>query len=142
MNGKILTKLEYEKVLDMLLGHAATSLGKAWVKKLAPSTNMAEVKLRLQATDEAANVLRLKGAMPFGGIRDVLAPLRRAEIGGMLNPAELLDIANTMSGARRLQRFILQVHGDYTIPLLAELCKLLTEHRSVEEAIRFCIDEN
>ncbi|MDB5055074.1 MAG: mismatch repair protein MutS [Bacilli bacterium] len=142
MNQKIIKTLEYGKILHMLGGYAATSLGKAWVEALEPNPELAEVKHRLQATDEAGHVLRLKGPAPFGGIRDVNASLRRSEIGGTLNPAELLDIANTMSGSRRLQRFILNVHEDHAVLLLAKLCGQLTEHKAVEDAIRFCIDDN
>jgi DNA mismatch repair protein MutS2 len=142
VNRKIIKTLEYGKILHMLSGYASTSLGKAWVDRLEPSPELIEVKQRLQATDEASHVIRLKGSAPFGGIRDVIASLRRAEIGGTLNPAELLDIANTMSGARRLHRFILNVHEDHPIPLLAGFGGQLTEHKAVEDAIRVCIDDN
>jgi DNA mismatch repair protein MutS2 len=142
VNQKIIKTLEYGKILHTLSGYAATSLGKAWVEKLEPSPELSEVKLRLQATDEASHVIRLKGSAPFGGIRDVHASLRRSEIAGTLNPIELLDIANTMSGARRLHRFILNVHDDHPIPLVAKLGNELTETKAVEEAIRFCIDDN
>jgi len=142
MNRKILLTLEFEKIREMLANYAATSLGKSLAGELEPNAAIAEVKIRLQATDEAVHALRLKGSVPFGGIRDVFAPLRRAEIGGTLNPAELLDIANTMNGARRLQRFIAQLNNAYSVPLLANLSNQLTEHKSVEEAIRSSIDDN
>lgn len=142
LNKKIIKTLEYEKILHKLTHHAATSLGKDAAQKLEPNGDFGLVKLRLQATDEAVNVERLKGNAPFGGIRDIRGSLHRARIGGMLNPTELLDISTTMFGTRRLKRFILAVHEEYTIPMLKEQVELLTENKPLEDKINSCIDEN
>ncbi|MCY9657950.1 endonuclease MutS2 [Paenibacillus chondroitinus] len=142
LNQKIIKTLEYAKILHKLAHHAATSLGKDAVQHLEPIGDFELVKLRLQATDEAVNVERLKGNAPFGGIRDIRSSLHRARIGGMLNPAELLDISTTMFGTRRLKRFILAVHEEYSIPMLKGQVELLTENKSLEDKINSCIDEN
>lgn len=142
LNKKIIKTLEYAKILHKLAHHAATSLGKDAVQNLEPIGDFELVKLRLQATDEAVNVERLKGNAPFGGIRDIRSSLHRARIGGMLNPAELLDISTTMFGTRRLKRFILAVHEEYPIPMLKGQVELLTENKSLEDKINSCIDEN
>lgn len=142
MNRKLLTTLEYVKVIRKLAEHADTSLGKALAEELLPSSDLAEVKRRLKATDEAAAVDRLKGRPPFGGIRDVRAAVRRAKIGGMLNPAELNDIVGTLSGGRRLKRFLLDVHDDHPVPLLAELAQAVEDNRPLEDKIKSCIDDN
>ncbi|MBD0380057.1 endonuclease MutS2 [Paenibacillus sedimenti] len=142
MNKKIIKTLEYQKILHKLAHHASTSLGKDVVEQLEPIGDFELVKLRLQVTDEAVNVERLKGNAPFGGIRDIRASLHRARIGGMLNPAELLDISTTMFGSRRLKRFVLAVHEEYAIPMLKEQVELLTENKPLEDKINSCIDEN
>ncbi|WNQ10248.1 endonuclease MutS2 [Paenibacillus aurantius] len=142
MDAKLLKTLEFTKILNTLEGLAETSLGKRRAAALQPHSDLEEVKRRLQATDEAFKVDRLKGGAPFGGIRDVEPGLRRSKIGGMLNPAELLDIANTMYGARRLKRFLLVLHEDEPIPLLAALAEGLNEERQTEERIKACIDDN
>lgn len=142
LNKKILKTLDYEKILYRLSHHAATTLGKEAAAKLEPIGHFEEVQQRLQATDEAANVERLKGNAPFGGIRDIRAAVHRARIGGVLNPAELLDIATTMMGTRRLKRFLAEQHAEHPIPMLKELSELLTENKPVEDSINGCIDEN
>ncbi|MDQ0873437.1 DNA mismatch repair protein MutS2 [Paenibacillus sp. V4I3] len=142
MNKKIIKTLDYQKILHKLAYHASTSLGKDAVEKLEPKGDFELVKLRLQATDEAVNVERLKGNAPFGGIRDIRSSLHRVRIGGMLNPAELLDISTTMFGTRRLKRFVLAVHEEYTIPMLKGQVELLTENKPLEDKINSCIDEN
>ncbi len=141
IEGKILATLEFHKIKERLAARAATSLGKAKAEELAPSSDLEEVKKRLQATDEAAAIDRLKGTAPFGGIRDVRSSLRRAELGGVLNPAELLDIANTIQGGRRLRRFLELAAEDHPIPLLTDLAELISDDRRTEERILQCIDE-
>ncbi|NEW08172.1 endonuclease MutS2 [Paenibacillus sp. SYP-B3998] len=142
MNKKIIKTLDYQKILYKLSQHAETSLGKEAAEKLEPIGEFEVVKLRLQATDEAVNVERLKGNAPFGGIRDIRASLHRARIGGMLNPGELLDISTTLFGSRRLKRFVLAVHEEYPVPMLKDQVELLTENKQLEDKINSCIDEN
>lgn len=142
MNRKILHTLEYTKVIQLLVHHASTSLGKDKAGQLAPSGELQDVKDRLQATDEAAKVDRLKGGAPFGGIRDVRAALHRARIGGMLNPQELNDIGGTLFGGRRLKKFLLDIHEDHPVPMLAQTAELLEDNRPLEEKIKSCIDDN
>lgn len=142
MNNKILKTMEFHKILHKLSHHAATSLGKEVVEQLEPVGDFEFVKLRLQATDEATNVERLKGNAPFGGIRDIRSGLHRSRIGGMLNPSELLDISTTLFGSRRLKRFMLAVHEEYAIPMLKDQVELLSENKPLEDKINSCIDEN
>ncbi|UVI28710.1 endonuclease MutS2 [Paenibacillus spongiae] len=141
MDTKILQTLEFSKIVHKLIQHAATSLGKAAAEAVQPSSDLEEVKLRLQATDEAYKADRLKGSAPFGGVVDIRPALLRSRIGGMLNPSELLEIAETIRGSRRVKRHIMQLHDDDPIPLLAAQAEQLTEHKTLEDAIFDCIDD-
>lgn len=141
MDAKILTTLEYPKIIDRLTAHAATTLGKAIAERLRPVTELEAVKLLLQATDEAYAADRLKGSAPFGGITDISAPLHRARIGGTLNPSELLEIASTSRGGRRVKKHIEVIHDDHPIPMLRALAEGISEHKSLEDEIFACIDE-
>ncbi|WP_010272403.1 endonuclease MutS2 [Paenibacillus senegalensis] len=142
MNHKILKTLEFHKILDKLQSFAATSLGKAWATELQPSGDLDEVKRRLTATDEAVKVERIKGAAPFGGIRDVRPSVKRAKIGGLLNPAELLDTANTLNGGRRLKRFILQMAEDHELTLLADKAAQVMDLKDLADSILAKINEH
>lgn len=141
MDDKILKTMEFSKILNKLAYHAVTSLGKECANSLRPSGDLEDVKRRLQATDEAYKVDRLKGGAPFGGIADIRSALQRARIGGMLNPHELLDIANTIHGGRRLKRFIANIHEEDPVPLLNTLSEQLSEQKPLEDAIKACIDD-
>lgn len=129
-------------MIQKLAGHALTSLGKGVAEQLKPSSDLSFVKHSLQATDEAYKADRLKGTPPFRGIVDLTASLKRARIGGTLNPAELLEIAETIRSGRRVKKHVLQLHDDDPIPLLHDIADLLSEHKPTEDAIFACIDDN
>lgn len=141
MDKKIFRTMEYEKILHRLASHASTSIGKEMAESLQPVSSLNDVKRLLQATDEAYTIDRLKGSAPFGGIVDIRSSLRRAHIGGMLNAHELLDIANTIFGGRRVKRFIEQVHDDEPVPLIHDLSQLITDQKPLEDSIKACIDD-
>lgn len=142
MDTKILHTLEYRKILNTLLGFAQTSMGKKKAEQLEPISELEEVKRLLQQTDEAFTFDRLKGSPSFGGIVDITASVKRAEIGGTLNPHELLGISNTTNAARRLKRQIAALHEDEPIESLFFLSDQLSEQKELEDAIRICIDDN
>jgi DNA mismatch repair protein MutS2 len=142
LDSKILTTLEYPKIIDKLTKHASTSLGKSIAEALQPETKLESVKALLQVTDEAYAADRLKGSAPFGGIVDIRPSLLRARIGGTLNPGELLDIASTARGGRRVKRHIESIHDEHPLPMLSTTASGLAEHKPLEDAILDCIDEN
>lgn len=142
MDDKILHTLEYRKILNKLMQYTQTSMGRMTAEQLRPSGDFEGVKKLLQATDEAANVDRLKGIPSFGGISDIRAALKRASIGGMLGTTELLAVGTTIGGARRVKRFLAAMHEEEKIEFLFSLSDVLSEQKHVEDAIRLCIDEN
>ncbi|UNK17440.1 endonuclease MutS2 [Paenibacillus sp. N3/727] len=142
MDDKILHTLEYRKILNTLSQYTQTSMGKATTEQLKPSVQLDDVKQLLAATDQAYTVDRLKGSPSFGGITDITDSLKRARIGGTLSPHELLAVANTIMGSRRLKRFIAQIHEDEPVEILYNLSDLISEQKSLEDAIKACIDES
>ncbi|MDR9856847.1 endonuclease MutS2 [Paenibacillus sp. VCA1] len=141
MDDKILHTMEYRKILNTCAGYTQTSMGKQITENLRPDTDLESVKKLLQATDEAYTVERLKGTPSFGGISDVSAALKRAKIGGTLNPHELLAISNTTGGARRIKRFISQMNEDEPLALLVSISENISEQKTLEDAIKACISD-
>jgi len=141
VNDKALYTLEYDKIIARLTDTAATSLGKEEAGKLRPSSDVAEVKRRLAATDEAVRAVALKGHPPFGGVTDVRPSLGRARLGGVLGPSELMDIAGLIMGSRRIRKYAAAVADEIDIPLLSDLCEPLIDAKPLEDEIRRCIDE-
>ncbi|AOZ92084.1 endonuclease MutS2 [Paenibacillus crassostreae] len=142
MDDKILQKLEYRKVLNKCSGYTQTSMGKQMVEELKPVTNIEAVIQLLKATDEAYTVDRLKGTPPFGGITNISDAVKRAQLGGTLNPHELLAVSNTTYGSRRIKRFITNIHEDEEVNILNALSEGISEQKVLEDAIKLCIDDS
>lgn len=142
MNERVLHTLEYNKILTRLEEHATSSLGKDMARSLAPSTQLEEVAEALAATEEGAIVLRLKGIVPLGGIHDVRPHAKRASIGGILAPKELLDVADTIAAGRRLKNFLLSLSEENDLPILAALAQQINGLKGLESEIVGTIDDN
>ncbi|WP_123041683.1 endonuclease MutS2 [Cohnella candidum] len=141
MNDKALHTLEYDKIIQRLTAACETSLGKELAGRLKPTRDIREAQRLLQETDEAVRAAAIKGSAPFGGISDVRPELTRAKLGGMLQPSELMDIAQLIAGIRKLKRYVVSVTEEAQIPLLEDLVEPLTDFKSLEDEIRRCIDE-
>ena len=142
MLERTLRVLEYEKVKEQLLEHVASSLGRDKVKGLVPSTDYEEVVEMQETTDEAAKVIRLKGHVPLGGIFDVRPNVKRAKIGSMLSPHELLDIASTMYGSRQMKRFIEDmIENGVELPILETYVARIVSLYDLEKKITNCISD-
>ncbi len=90
---KSLKTLELPAVLEMLADEAVSAEAKEAAVSLTPSSDVSIVRLRLEETTAAKKMMMLRGSPSFSGVKDVRSAVRRADIGGMLNTAELLDIA-------------------------------------------------
>ncbi|RST76303.1 endonuclease MutS2 [Siminovitchia acidinfaciens] len=143
MNDKILKTLEFNKILAQLEEFAASELGVEKVKKLKPATSHEEVILLQEETDEAAHVLRLKGHAPLSGIYNINTHIKRAQIGGTLNPGELVQVASTIHAGRFIKRFIEELIEDngLEIPILAGKVDEIAVMTPLEHDIKNAIDE-
>lgn len=102
---KSLSKLELDKVLELLAAQAVSQAAKQRCQQLRPSTDADEVRELLAQTDAACACITIKGSPSFGGLHDVGASLDRAERGGCLSPEELLRVAAVLKAARQLKGY-------------------------------------
>ncbi|MFF2340124.1 endonuclease MutS2 [Bacillus mycoides] len=142
MLERTLRVLEYNKVKEQLLEHTASSLGRDKVKNLVPSTDFEEIVELQETTDEAAKVIRLKGHVPLGGISDIRSNIKRAKIGSMLSPYELIEIASTMYGSRQMKRFIDDmIDNGVELPILETHVAQIVSLYDLEKKITNCIGD-
>ncbi len=140
MDTRTLRLLEYEKIRTMLAHHTATTLGTELVARMRPARDAAVVRARLTETGEARQLIDIQGHPPFQGVRDVRDAVRRAEKHGVLTAVELLDVAETAAGIRRLRRFLLATESAY--PAVKAQAALLSEFTPLEQAIERAIGPN
>lgn len=105
MNNKALYTLEYNKIIEMLVSHASSPLGKQRCENLLPSTSLEEIELMQQQTHDALSRLYQKGHLSFGNVKDIGASLKRLEIGASLGIIELLQICSLLENASRVKTY-------------------------------------
>lgn len=140
LDERALRTLEFAKVRAMLVDRAVTGGGKELAAGLEPSTEFLECKHRLTETTEARRLLNGGKNIPLGGIHDLRPLLGRALRGAMLEPTELLDVADTCASSRRLKKFLLAEKED--VPILASLANLLGSFTNLEAEIRHAITDH
>ena len=129
---KSLRKLELDQVLELLSACAGSVGGKEACLKIRPTSDLEEVELMLRQTTDASDLCTKKGNPVFGDVSDVSASLERANLGGTLQPKELLRIAGVLRCARNIRGYVAE---DETPTVLDAMFKALTPNKYLEDKI-------
>jgi DNA mismatch repair protein MutS2 len=113
MDSKDLEALELPKVLAGLAARAAFSASRDLALSLQPTADLAEAHRRQAETSEAWHLLLTRPELSIGGARDVRARVGAAARGAALEPAELLEIKDTLLSARDLRRTFEKLEGEF-----------------------------
>ncbi|HEX2194281.1 MAG TPA: endonuclease MutS2 [Candidatus Limnocylindria bacterium] len=130
--------LEFGAIADMLAALTAFAPSRELAEASLPSSDNVLVGLLQDQTDEAARLLEDQAQASIGGARDVRAALVRAERGGRLTAADLLDIAETCRAAGLFAARLTAWRGRH----LAELRDELDEAPALRERIERSVDES
>ncbi len=139
IQAETLELLEWQRLCNHLATFAATKLGAIASRHLQIPTTQAESLELLAQTKEVYQLeIHLTNGLTFEGIYDFGDSLERAERQGVLSGEELLAIATTLAGMRRLRRII---DDREDIPVLAALVADIRTYPEIEQEIHHCIDE-
>lgn len=141
MNKKTLEKLEYNKIIELLTGHASSSSGKALCQKLKPMISLSDIRTAQEQTGAAFTRIVKKGRPSFSGCNPVSDSLRRLEIGGALGSGELLRICKLLEAAGRAKAYGRHEHPDENEDCLDPYFSQLNPVSVLTSEIRRCILE-
>lgn len=105
MNKKTLSKLEYNKIIELLAEAASCPGGERKCKNLKPSTGLAQIETAQEQTAAAFTRIVKKGRLSFSGCYPIEDSLKRLEIGGALGAGELLRICKNLEVAARAKSY-------------------------------------
>ncbi len=100
MQQRTLRVLEFTKIREMLSELALTDMGAERCRALEPSSNLPEVNLWQQETEEATVILQYMGGHPMARFEDVRPSLALADKGATLSPRALLNVAEMLRASR------------------------------------------
>ena len=105
MNKKTLSKLEYNKIIELLTDQASSFGGKEQCKKLMPMTSLSQINTAQKETAAAFTRIVKKGRLSFSGCNPVNDSLKRLEVGAALGSGELLRICKLLEAAGRAKAY-------------------------------------
>jgi len=139
IQSETLELLEWQRLCQHLATFAATKLGAIASRHLHPPATLKESLHLLAQTKEVYHLeCKLTHGWTFDGIQDIGDALERAERQGILSGEDLLAIATTLFGVRRLRRLI---DDQEDIPVLNQLVADIRTYPELEQEIHRCIDE-
>ncbi|MEJ5225885.1 MAG: hypothetical protein WHV44_15610, partial [Anaerolineales bacterium] len=138
MDAKTLTVLEYPKILERLAAHCDFSVSAELARALEPTTSYDLALVRQQETSEARHLLAVHD-LTIGGAHDIRPQVELAARGGVLEPADLLDVKSTLIACRELKKSL--ERQSERCPRLAEMALGLPEPSGVVDAISRVISD-
>ena len=105
MNKKTLTKLEYNKIIELLTDQASSPAGKQKCKTLVPMFDLHELNLAQEQTAAAFTRIVKKGRLSFSGCYPIEDSLMRLEVGAALTCGELLKISKLLQVTNRAKSY-------------------------------------
>lgn len=141
MNKKTLAKLEYDKIIELLMGHASSFSGKERCRKLKPRTDIEEIMTEQEQTAAAFSRIIKKGKPSFEFCQPVNDSLRRLEIAATLGSGELLRICRLLECAGRIKAYGRRDNADETADCLDSFFSRLEPASLLSSEIRRCIVE-
>ncbi len=138
MNQKVLTTLEYHKILDRLAEYASCDEAKKRCRTLHPVTDVNVIRELQETTADALSRL-YKSNISFAGVHNILGSLKRLDIGGSLNTTELLHICSLLEVTRRAKAYGRTERDEGSADSLTPLFDRLEPLTALREEIRRCI---
>lgn len=135
----VLHTLEFHKIIELLAQRTTSSLGRELAEELKPVSKAELVQERIEETQEARDIMAAVPNVPLGGIRDIRKVVKRAELGAVLDPSELLSIASVLYASRRMKHFFHELPVE--TPLLSLVAGEIEVLRPIENAIETTLTE-
>ena len=141
MNKKTLTKLEYNKIIELLTEQASSFSGKERCRKLKPMISLPDIQSAQEETAAAFTRIVKKGRPSFSGCNPVGDSLKRLEVGAALGSGELLRICKLLETAGRVKSYGRHETSDESEDCLDALFQQLEPVAPLSAEIRRCILE-
>lgn len=139
MNTKVLTTLEYNKIIDLLAEKADSEPGKKLCRDLVPSTDLSTIRTAQRETKDALARLFRIGSTSFGSNRDLGFSIRSLEIGSSLSMSELLKLASFLDNVSRIKTYGKKEREDLPNDSLDAYFEGLTPMTQLANEINRCI---
>lgn len=139
MNQKTLQKLEFHKIIELLVAEASSERGQLLCRNLKPMTVLSDIRTAQEQTAASFTRIIKKGRISFGNVLTIEASLKRLEVGGALSSGELLRISGILRTAAQAKSYgrhdTVEELSDCLDDYFAQLEPLSTLNTEIERCI-------
>lgn len=140
MNKKVLEKLEFTKIIQMLTEKADSEPGKRICNELDPMIELNNIEKAQTETEDALSMLIARGSISFGSNKDISYSVKSLGVGATLSISELLGIASLLINVGRVCAYGEKSSEDNDArKSLADYFDALDPLKSVSDEITRCI---
>lgn len=137
MNDKMMSLLEFNKILDMLAGLAVSGRARMRTGRLRPYLSIAEAERHCNETTEARSLLEAIGTPPLAAMEELDRVMPSLGKEAMLTPEQLTSVAAFLSACRRMTQYLKR--GEAVSPVLASYGLSIHPLEELNEEITRCI---
>ncbi len=137
MDNKSLEMLEFPLIRQILAGFTSFSASHELAANLQPLVDAEQISLLLGQSAEARHLLALDSGFSIGSVYDVREAARMASLGKILEPANLLEIQQTLTAIHQIRRNLSSLSDEF--PRLWDIAGSLTELKYIEKDIAGCL---
>lgn len=140
MDEKTLRVLEYNKIIEKLAGFTQSDSGRERALALKPISYSDKIAQWQEETSEAESILAVEGSGFLAPFPDVRHGVRKAEIGSVLSPKELLQIAQVLSLVSSVKTRMNEHKAKAELKVIPAMIETLQTQRILLDRIRRCIE--
>lgn len=132
--------LEFGKILEQLGNYAVSETAKMKLSELDMLLNEKQLEIKMNETTEARRLLDSLGMPPLSSMKGLERMVKEVEIGTMLEPETLMEIASFIKATRQMKRYL--ARGEYLNCELALYGRGFYAMEELEEEIERSIRNN
>lgn len=133
MDLKSLQLLEFNRILEIIAGYSSFSKSRDILLALEPSVDINEVNASLSRSSEARKLLQVEPAFSLDGIKDITGLALASTRGKILEPLQLLEVAQAVNICSRVQAVAGSREKD--LPLLSDMAGRMVDLKPLEREI-------
>ncbi len=139
MNKKVLSILEFDKIIRQLQAKATSETGKLFALELNPSEDPETIRKSLLQSHDAFSRIIKYGSLSFAGLLDIRPFQKRLSVKAGLSASELLSVASLLIIARRAKDYDAKQREDTPDDSLSDFFAQITPLPSLQKEISRCI---
>src|SRR5438309_4805603 len=137
MDERTFKTLEFESLINLLVRHVQTPLGRKRAAALAPSIDRTGINEELDRTTESANYLSIGGAFGLSDLVDPEVSLAELQVEGTsLDPHQVLALQRLVSAGMDARAQLSEVEIKSRYPNLAAIAEPIPDLRRMLASIR------